>query len=117
MEGRKNGVACTIARRVIQIKNAFSRRVAVNVRTVLPVDGKNSEEHETYVVDSTTVDCKSCCCNGKVAKKSTESKVEYSPPPDIGFSLPVVIHRSPIKQTGFKCWSTPGIQNISLIRT
>ena len=35
MEGGKNGVACTIAR-VIQIKNAFSRRrVAVNVRTVL----------------------------------------------------------------------------------
>ena len=34
MEGRKNGVACTIAR-VIQIKNVFSREVAINVRTVL----------------------------------------------------------------------------------
>ena len=34
MEGRKNGVACTIAR-VIQIKNVFSREVAVNARTVL----------------------------------------------------------------------------------
>ena len=34
MKGRKNGVACTIAR-VIQIKNGFSRRAAVNVRTVL----------------------------------------------------------------------------------
>ena len=34
MEGRKNGVACTIAR-VIQIKNAFRRRVEINVRTVL----------------------------------------------------------------------------------
>ena len=33
MKGRKNEVACTIAR-VIQIKNAFSRRMAVNVRTV-----------------------------------------------------------------------------------
>ena len=28
MEGRKNGVACTTAR-VVQIKNVFSRRVAV----------------------------------------------------------------------------------------
>ena len=34
MEGRRNGIACTIAR-VIQIKNAFGRKVAVNVRTVL----------------------------------------------------------------------------------
>ena len=41
------------------------------------VDGRNSDEHETYVVDSTTVVCKSCCCsNGKVARKSNESKVE-----------------------------------------
>ena len=34
MEGRKNHVACILAR-VIQIKNDLSRRVAVNVRTVL----------------------------------------------------------------------------------
>ena len=34
IEARKNGVACTIAR-VIQIKNVFSRRVTVNVRTAL----------------------------------------------------------------------------------
>ena len=34
MEGRKNGVACTIAR-VIQINNIISREVAVIVRTVL----------------------------------------------------------------------------------
>ena len=34
MERRKNDVACTIAR-VIQIKSALSRRVAVNVRTVI----------------------------------------------------------------------------------
>ena len=34
MEGRKNGVACTIAR-VTKIKNTFSRRMTVNVRTVL----------------------------------------------------------------------------------
>ena len=33
-EGRKNDVTCTIAR-VIQIKNTFSRRVAVIIRTVL----------------------------------------------------------------------------------
>ena len=51
--------------------------------------GKNSRKHETFVVDSTTVDCKSCCCsNGKIAKKSNEeSEVEYSPPPGIGFSF------------------------------
>ena len=30
----------------------------------------------------------SCCySNGKVARKSNESKVEYSPPPDLGFSF------------------------------
>ena len=40
------------------------------------VDSKNSEEHETYVVDSTTVDCKSCCCNSKIAKKCNKSEVE-----------------------------------------
>ena len=34
MEGRKNGAAYTIPQ-VIQIKNAFRRGVAVNVRTVL----------------------------------------------------------------------------------
>ena len=56
--------------------------------SLLTVDGGNSEEHETYVGNSTTVDCKSCCCsNGKVARKSNESKVEYSPPPGIGFSF------------------------------
>ena len=30
------------------------------------VDGKNSEEPETYAVDSTTVDCKSCCCSSGI---------------------------------------------------
>ncbi|CAM9642712.1 unnamed protein product [Ascophyllum nodosum] len=55
---------------------------------------------KTYVVDSTAVGCKSCCCsNGKVAKKSNEeSKVEYSPPPGIGFSFacchPPLSHRA-----------------------
>ena len=34
MVGRKNDVACTIAQ-IIQIKNALSRRVAVNVKTIL----------------------------------------------------------------------------------
>ena len=52
------------------------------------VDDRNSEEYETYVVDRTTVDCKSCCCSkGKVPRKSNESTVEYSPPPGIGFSF------------------------------
>ena len=38
-------------------------------------NGRNSEEHETCVVDSTTVDCKSCCCsNGKLAKESNEKR-------------------------------------------
>ena len=62
----KIGVAHTIAR-AIQINNIRSSTV----------DGRESEEHETYVVDSTIVDCKSCCCNGKIAKKSNESEVEY----------------------------------------
>ena len=53
------------------------------------VDGKKSEKHETYAVDSTIVDCKSCCCNGKVEKYFNESKVEYSPPPGIGFNFSV----------------------------
>ena len=81
MEGRKNGVACTIAR-AVQIKNAFSR--SKNNSTV---DG-NSEEYETYVEDSPVVDCKSCCCsNGKITKTFNESEVEYSPPPGIEFSF------------------------------
>ena len=51
------------------------------------VDDKNREEHETHVVYSTAVDCKSCCCNGKIAKKSSKSEVKYSPPPGIGFNF------------------------------
>ena len=52
------------------------------------VDGRNSKEHEAYVVDSTIADYKSCCCsNGKIAKKSNESKAEYSPLLGIGFSF------------------------------
>ena len=100
-----SSVACTMARRVIQIKNVFSREVAVNVRTVLLfADGRNSEEHETYVVDSTAVGCRSCCCsNGKVAKNSNEeSEVEYSPPPGVGFSF-ACCHPSLCHQTdGFQ---------------
>ena len=52
------------------------------------LDGKNSRKHENYVVGRTTVDCTSCCCsNGKLVKQSNERKVEYSPPPGIGFSF------------------------------
>ena len=36
------------------------------------VDGKNSVDHETFVVDRTTVDCKLCCCDGKIVKKSNK---------------------------------------------
>ena len=67
-------------------QECFQQRKSSNCKDS---DGRNSEEHETYVVDSTAVGCKSCCCsNGKVAKKSNkESEVEYSPPPGIGFSF------------------------------
>ena len=43
----------------------------------------------SYVVDSTAMGCKSCCCsNGKVATKSNEeSEVKYSPPPGVGLSF------------------------------
>ena len=58
MEGRKNCVACTIAR-VIQIKECFQQKSGSKSKDNSAVDGRNSEEHETYVVDSTTVDCKS----------------------------------------------------------
>ena len=77
------------------------------------VDSRNSEEHEPFVVDSTTVDCNSCCCSdGKVARKSNESKLEYSPPPGIGFSF-ACCH----PQTVFRWWLTPGLPSISLIRS
>ena len=116
MRKRKSG-AVTIKQVVIRISSvtiSWERRKKKNVRqkklcslhnstnysnqecfqqrsssTYKDSDGRNSEDHETYVVDSKAVGCKSCCCsNGKVAKKSNEeSKVEYSPPPGIGFSL------------------------------
>ena len=38
------------------------------------VDGKNSENHKTRVIDSTTVNCKLCGCNGKIAKKLMKAK-------------------------------------------
>ena len=44
-KGKKNGIACTTAR-VIQIKNEFSRRVAVNVKeSSTVVGGRNSEKY------------------------------------------------------------------------
>ena len=57
-----------------------------NSSTVV-VDGRNSEEHENYVVNTTTVDCKPCCCSSSKAAKSNESRVKYSPPPGIRFSF------------------------------
>ena len=69
-------------------KKCSQQRNSSKYKDSSTVDGRNGEEHETYVVDSTAIDCKSCCCsNGKVATKSNESKVEYSPPPGIGFSF------------------------------
>ena len=69
-------------------QECFQQKSSSKCKDSSTVDGRNSEEHETYVVDSTTVDCKSCCCsNGKIARMSNESKVEYSPLPGIGFSF------------------------------
>ena len=87
MGSRKNGVACTTAR-VIQKKNAISRRVAVNVRTVLLLlMVEIAKQLKTFIVDSTTDYSRSCCCNSNIAKKSNESKVKYSPLPGFSFSF------------------------------
>ena len=70
-------------------QECFQQKSGSKCKDSYTVDGRNSEEHETYVVESITVGCKSCCCsNSKTAKKSNEkSEVEYSPPPGIGFSF------------------------------
>ena len=70
-------------------QECFQQRNSSKCKDSSTVDGRNSEEHETFVVESTAVGCKSCCCsNGKVVKKSNEeSEVEYSPLPGIGFSF------------------------------
>ena len=74
------------------------------------VDGRNNEEHEIYVVDSTTVDCKSCCCSdGKIAKKPMKAKSNIYRHLVSALVLPIGTYRSPIKQTGFGSWSTPGL--------
>ena len=69
-------------------QESFEQKNGSKCKDSSTVDSRNSEEHETYVVDSTTVGCKSCCCsNGKIAKKSNEeSEVKYSPPSGIGSS-------------------------------
>ena len=56
---------------------------------IYTVDGKNSETHETYDVDSTILDCKSYCCYGKIGKKSIESEIKYLQPPEIIVSFGV----------------------------
>ena len=69
-------------------QECFQQKSGNKYKDYSTFDGRNSEKHETYVVDSTAVDCKSCCCsNGKIAKKTNESEVKYSPPPGIGFSF------------------------------
>ena len=69
-------------------QECFQQKSSSKCKDTSTVDGRNSEEHETYVVDGTTVDCKSCCYSGKTATKSNEeSEVEYLPPPGIGFGL------------------------------
>ena len=81
-------------------QECFQQRSSSKCKDSSTVDGRNSEEHETYVVDSTAVGCRSCCCsNGKVAKKfNEESEVEYSPPPVIEFSFacchPLLSHQT-----------------------
>ena len=67
------------------------------------VDGKNSETHEAYVVESTNVDCNLCCCNGKTEKKSNESEVKYYQYLILVSLFPFVIYCSSIKQTDFSC--------------
>ena len=65
-------------------------------------DGKNIGTHEIYV-DSTTVDCKSCCCNGKIAKKSSEkTKVKYSLPPRVSLSFACFHLPLPHQADGFQ---------------
>ena len=70
-------------------QECFQQKNSSKCKDSSTVDGRNREEYETYVVDSTTVHCKSCCSsNSKIAKKSNgESEIEYSPPPGIGFSF------------------------------
>ena len=70
-------------------QECFQQRSSNKCKDSSTVDGRNSEEHETHLVASTAVGCRSCCCsNGKVAKKSyEESEVECSPPPGIEFSF------------------------------
>ena len=70
-------------------QECFQQRSSSKCKDSSTVDGRNSEKHEIYVVDSTAVGCRSRCCgNGKVAKQSNEeSEVKYSPPPGIGFSF------------------------------
>ena len=82
-------------------QECFQQKSSSKFKDSSTVDGRNSKIHETYVVHSTTVDCKSCCCsNCTVARKSNESKVEYSPLPGIGFSCchPPLSHQA----DGFK---------------
>ena len=61
MEGRKNGVACNNSTNHSN-QECFQQRSSSNCKGS---DGRNSEEHETYVVDSTAVGCKSCCCSNE----------------------------------------------------
>ena len=51
-------------------------------------DGRNSEKHETFVVDSTATSCnnKSCCCNDKI-EKPIQNEVKYLLLPGIRFSF------------------------------
>ena len=70
-------------------QECFQQKSSSKCKDTPTVDGTNSEQRETYVVDSAIVGCKSCCCsNSKIAKQSNEeSEVEYSPPPGTGFSF------------------------------
>ena len=78
MAERSSVVAITAAV-AIQTWNVTSRKVAVNIRTVLlSMVGKNSKEHEIFAVDSTAADWNSKSnCKGKIKNKFIESEVEY----------------------------------------
>ena len=68
MEDIKNGVPFATVL-LIRTRNVICRRVICEDSSTV-VDCKNSEKHEkNCVVNSTTVDCKSCCFNAKIKKK------------------------------------------------
>ena len=95
MEGRKNGVACTIAR-VIQIKNAFSRIVAVNISTVLllMVEIVKNMKPMLYTAQPLTAS-RAAVVTVKMRRGLMKAKSDIHRHQVSGLVLLVAIHRSP----------------------